>query len=134
MKMQSEFDEKVNLDCQIPANSTIETELKIERCEAVCEGDSILVRCHVSAVIYVFDISEVKALSVCESLPDQIETRDRSTVTVYYPKKGEKLFDVAKRYMTTAAKIAKDNALTESALSSFDSPDSLAGVRKLIIR
>ena len=58
----------------------------------------------------------------------------KATVTVYYPRGGESLFDVAKKYKTTSLKIARDNDLSDQALSSFDTHDSLAGVKKLIIR
>ena len=68
-----------------------------------------------------------------EKKDEENEESDDAVVTVYYPKKNERLFDVAKRYRTTAKKIAAYHELSESVIFSPDSEDSLIGVKRLII-
>lgn len=134
IKLQNTFAKKVNIDCQIPEKCGLEYDLKVDDCEIINDSDVLTVRCFASAVIYLSEQTSVRILTSCESAEGECGARDASVITVYYPKPGEKLFDVAKKYKTTSAKLAKDNALAESVLSSYDSPDSLVGVKKLIIR
>ena len=75
----------------------------------------------------------VKRVLECNEVEGEYEKR-RSCITVYYPEEGETLFEIAKRFQTTGAKIAADNKLDVAAANSPDSADSLAGVKKLIIR
>ena len=77
--------------------------------------------------------TEFSRLYSCESVEGGSFEKDQSTVTVYYPKTGESLFDIAKSYHTTPRKIAMDNKLSERAISSVGAPDSLSGVKKLLI-
>ena len=134
IKLQDEFAKKVNINCQIPEKCTLDYDLKVDDLEIINDSDVLTVRCFISAGIYLSEQSSVRILTSCESAEGEGVARDASVITVYYPKRGEKLFDVAKKYKTTSTKIAKDNALADSVLASYDSPDSLVGVKKLIIR
>lgn len=134
IKIQGSFDEKVNIDLQIPDESALECSFEVDDCEVANDADFLSVKCHVCAKIYISTPQTLRILVSCESAEGEKVSRDASVITVYYPRSGERLFDVAKRYKTTSAKIAKDNSLAETALASFDSPDSLIGVKKLIIR
>ena len=134
IKLQSPFEENVNIDCQIPEDAALEYSLSVSDADIDVGADGIDARCLFSLTVFLSQEHRIKRLSSCERLEGGEATRDRSTVTVYYPKTGERLFDVAKKYKTTSAQIALDNKLSESALSSFDSADSLIGVKRLIIR
>ena len=134
IKMQGDFSEKVNLSFQNSPETLVECHLDVKDCEVINEPQYLVAKCLLTAKIYASKTKTVKVLSRCESRIDSKIERDSSVITVYYPKDGERLFDVAKKYRTTSAKIAKDNELAESALASFDSPASLKGVKKLIIR
>ena len=60
------------------------------------------------------------------------EEKRQSRITVYYPAKGETLFDVAKKFRTTVKDIAVNNSLSESVVSSGASVGVCA--KKLIIK
>jgi len=134
VKIQETFSEKVNLDCQITDKTQVECRLSADDFEVSCGGESINVRCLASALVEVYEARDARMLVKSERVEGERKKRDASVITVYYPKDGESLFEVAKRYKTTALKIANDNALSESAAASFDSSDSLVGIKKLIIR
>lgn len=134
IKIQEEFREKVNVGCQISDKNKLECFLSVNDCEVECDAQILFVKCHVTAKIYVYNPKTVNVLTACEVIDSAVEGRAISKITVYYPKEGDRLFDVAKKYKTTSKKIAEDNLLTESALSSFDTANSLMGVKKLIIR
>ena len=133
-KIQSQFDEKVNVDCQNKGKTYLDAQLYVEDCEATDEGETLSVRCFVCAKYCLFSNKSARVITLCEADENGEILSEKSTVTVYYPRSGERLFDIAKRYKTTSLKIAKDNELSDSALASFDSPDSLVGVKRLVIR
>ncbi len=134
-KMQGSFEENVNIDCQIKDKTALlDAILSIEDLEAVNDGDYLSVRCAVSVKYHLSAAKCVRLLTYCEAVETEESESKKATVTVYYPRGGERLFDVAKKYKTTSLKIARDNDLSDQALSSFDSPDSLVGVKRLIIR
>jgi len=133
-KIQSQFDEKVNIDCQNKGKTQLDAQLYVEDCEVSDEGESLLIRCFLCAKYYLFSNKSARVITLCETEENRELLSEKSTVTVYYPQSGERLFDIAKKYKTTSLKIAKDNELSDSALASFDSPDSLIGVKRLIIR
>ena len=63
------------------------------------------------------------------------EKRDRQgRILVYYPDSEDTLFSVARRFHTTTRKIAIDNSLTEATVADKNTPDSLRGIDKLIIK
>lgn len=134
VKMQGSFCENVMFDLQIPDGTALDYALEVKECEPYIDAESLNVRCSVLAKVYLSKASNIRRLCFCESVDGEPKEHDYSVINVYYPKAGERLFDVAKKYHTTSAKIAMDNSLSESAASMLDSPDSLAGVKKLIIR
>ena len=133
-KIQGSFEENVNIDCQIKGKSILDATLNIEDLEAVNDGDYLTVRCAISVKYHLSAAKSVRLLTYCEAVESEDNAPKKASVTVYYPRGGERLFDVAKKYKTTSLKIARDNELSDQALSSFDTHDSLAGVKKLIIR
>lgn len=133
-KIQGQFDEKVNFPCQIKDKTMLDALLSVEDVEITNEEENLSARCLISVKYRLLSTKTVRRITLCEALESEQNEGDKSSITVYYPRNGERLFDVAKKYRTTSEKIAKDNELSESALASFDSPDSLFGVKKLIIR
>ena len=133
-KIHSDFKENVNLSCQLPENASVECTLLAVDCEPCMDSENITAKCSVTAKLSVFTKEKINRLSSCNTVLGETKAKKDSVITVYYPKNGEKLFDVAKRYKTTSQKIAIDNKLSETALSSLDTAESLLGVKKLIIR
>lgn len=134
VKMQGSFVENVNFDFQIPEETVLDYVLEVKECEPYIDAENINIRCLVVAKIRLSKPSNIKRLSYSESGESAPRQYDFSVINVYYPKSGECLFDIAKKYHTTSAKIAMDNNLSESAASMLDSPDSISGIKKLIIR
>ena len=64
---------------------------------------------------------------------DEAYSKEGAKITVYYPTAEDTLFSVAKRFHTSAVKVASDNSLTESVMSRENSEGSLQGVKKLLI-
>ena len=65
------------------------------------------------------------------------EPREKSgcpKITVYYPEEGDTLFDVARKFRTTAERVAIDKSLTEAALADGCGKSSLHGVKMLLIK
>ena len=60
--------------------------------------------------------------------------RGSSVVTVYFPTGSDSLFDIARRYHTTPERIASLNSLTEECVNLSGAPESLGGLKRLIIR
>ncbi len=134
VKMQKSFMENVNFDLQIPEETVLDCAIEIKDCEPYVDAENLNIRCLAVAKMHLFKNSSIKRLCSCQASEGELKKHDSAVINVYYPKTGERLFDVAKRYHTTSAKIAMDNSLSESVVSMLDSPDSLSGIKKLIIR
>ena len=55
----------------------------------------------------------------------------KTRISVYYPEEGDELFDIAKKFRTTEAKLAEDNSLVLETASVGDTV--LHGVKKLLV-
>ena len=75
-----------------------------------------------------------RCLSQIDPIGEAQEKTRNGKITVYYPDSDDTLFDVARKFRTTAERVAIDNALTEAAISDGCAPASLAGVEMLIIK
>ncbi|MBR5140536.1 MAG: DUF3794 domain-containing protein, partial [Clostridia bacterium] len=124
IKLQSKFNKKVNINCQICDKNRVDWHISVKDTDVACDGEALHVKCCVEAELKVYNPSQISILTACDPIGEMQPVRGKSQITVYYPKSGDRLFDVAKKYKTTSRKIAEDNLLSESALSSFDSPDS----------
>ena len=133
IKIQDEFSEKVKIGCQNTDKIDLDYQLSIIDTDVVCDADSLMIKCYAVAKISLYKPKTVSVLTSCEVIDEPCTDKPLSKITVYYPKAGDRLFDVAKKYKTTSQKIAKDNQLSESALASYDTTDSLVGIKKLII-
>ncbi len=76
---------------------------------------------------------EVRCVAECNPVAGDASVPRRSVITVYYPDSGETLFDVAKAFRSTVARIALDNSLTESVYKSAETVLSDIGAKSLII-
>ena len=73
-------------------------------------------------------------LSEIDSIGEPEEKKKNGKISVYYPDTEDTLFDVARKFRTTAERVAIDNSLTEAAIADGCSPASLVGVDMLIIK
>jgi len=70
-------------------------------------------------------VSELRKTGECDS--------SHGVITVYYPDENDTLWSVGKKYSQSLAKLAQNNALSESVFSESSTRDSLLGVETLII-
>ena len=62
---------------------------------------------------------------------DAVATDGKTRICVYYPTDGEELFDIARKFRTTEAKLAEDNSLVLETASTGDR--ALHGVKRLLV-
>ena len=133
IKMSRPFVQNVNLNCQNYANSIIDYSIQPVLCEGSFDADDMYVKCILKVKTKLSAPSKITRLATCSVGGDAEIMASASRITVYYPSADDTLFSVAKRFHTTAAKLCCDNSI-EATASTHDAPDSLSGVKKLLIR
>ena len=133
IKFTSPFSANVNCSCQIPTSAEILCSVRALDVDFSLDAERLSVKCPVKVAYTVTEPKVIKRLVECRAVGEAKYKSKPSVVTVYYPEKDESLFEVAKKFHTTVAKIAKDNALGEQtvALGAQNNPPE---VKKLIIR
>ena len=86
--------------------------------------DKLILNAELYPSVELFEKSTVSALDSATLKKDTEYKSDASSVRVYFPKNGDILWEIAKRYHTTSGKIAEQNSLDS---------DSLNGVKSIII-
>ncbi len=124
----------VNLNCHTTENTEALARVDVYGCECVIEEESLAVKCSANVRYELTEKREIKRLTECNTTGDGEYKPDGSVITVYYPTDDETLFDVAKKFHTTTAKLGTDNAISETVLSSPDSNGTLSGIKRLIIK
>jgi hypothetical protein len=132
-KLQSPFSEIVNINYQIPQGALLEYAVSPIDVEPIFDFENLNFKTGICIKIYLILPTKFSRLYSSESVEGSFFERDESKITVYYPKTGENLFEIAKIHHTTPGKIAMDNKLSEGAISSVNTSDSLVGIKKLLI-
>lgn len=133
IKTQISFEENVNIDCQNYANSMIDCKIYAVMCDGELDAENLYVKILLCGKIKVEERCEIMRLESSSVIGEPKHKSTASRITVYYPTKGDTLFSVAKKFHTTTAKIAEDNAISESVLASgIDS--CLEELERLVIR
>lgn len=134
IKFQQAFEQNVNLNCQTDGNTQLDFSLSCVDCEGSLDAEDLYVKISLKCKMYL--TSPDKICRLCESrvLGEVENAPSPSRITVYFPTREDTLFGVAKRFHTTAARIAEDNSISEGASLDLSSSESLLGVRKIIIR
>lgn len=134
VKFTVPFAVNVNCGCQLPDTAALECTVSAIDTEATLDSEKLSVKSSLKIGYRVSNSAAIRRITECNTVGDTEYFNTSSTVTVYYPDNDETLFEIAKKYHTTGAKIAADNNLSEPTLAISDLPASLAGVKKLIIR
>ncbi len=134
VKFTAPFSVTVKPGKDLPSDAELIARASVVDVESTLDAEHLNVKCCLKVGYRVTKNSTVRRMAECNDLGGEEYSEKKSSITVYYPDDGESLFDIAKKFHTTGAKIAADNKLAEPTLSSMDSPDSLSGVKKLIIR
>ncbi len=134
IKFTSSVAVNANLGCQIPEDAICSAKLYPASCEINIDSENLYISASPTAVIAISRECAETALSACNIVGDTRYEGRSSKISVYYPEKGESLFEIAKKFHTTSLEIAKDNKLAD-AVSVGGAPLELAtGFDKLIIR
>ncbi len=134
VKFTSPFSISVKSDKDFSDDCELVARVSVTDVDSTLDTEHLNVKCSLNVGYRVTKNETVRRMTECNDLGEGELEEKRSCITVYYPDESETLFDIAKRFRTTGAKIAADNKLSEPVLSSMDSKSSLAGVKKLIIR
>ena len=130
------FAVNVNYNCQISEKTRIECSASVVSCEGMLDADDMHLKCILKIKSRIETQGNIRRLAECTSVEGEYTVTDTpspSHITVYYPTAEDSIFSVAKRFHTTTAKLACDNMIVDTA-SATDSSDSLAGIKKLVIR
>ncbi len=134
LKMSTPFEINVNCGCQIPENSTLECNVSVVDVNCTVDSEKINVVCELKLSYRILLPHCIRRAVSCNAVGENSYSNQKSRIVVYTPDNDETLFEIAKKFHTSPAKIAKDNKLSEAALASPSSQISLKGVGKLIIR
>lgn len=133
LKLDIPFVTKVKNSCQNAHITDCLCDIYLTSNSVTLDADKIYIKATIFSTIEQISTSNIRYVS-SSVFTDEVYEKFGSDVVVYYPESGESLFDVARSFHTSLLKIASDNSLSESVFRSCDSPASLVGVRKLIIK
>ena len=68
--------------------------LSVEDVEITNEEENLSARCLISVKYRLLSTKTVRRITLCEALESEQNEGDKSSITVYYPRNGERLFDV----------------------------------------
>lgn len=131
VKFSSPFVTNVNISCQNNEKMEYEAKVITHSASAGIDAENIYASCAIEVFLTVCEEKNEHVLTMM-SLGEPISKNQAASITVYYPDEGDTLFSVAKRFRSSAAKLATDNGI-DQAVASADSGDPLSGVKRLIV-
>lgn len=82
-------------------------------------SDKIEVRTENAIAAEIYKVENIRYLSSIEALQEK-NNKDMAALTLYFPTKGERLWDIARRYSTTVQAIKSENGIDEDVIKSED--------------
>ena len=110
-----------------------EVRVKAHNAGATFDASKLYASCLLEISAVVTEEKHLKRLSASSKIPDETFEDNASRIVIYYPGAEENLFSIAKKYRTTALKIASDNALDAKVIADADGKSLPAGAKKLLI-
>ncbi len=125
----------VDFKCELPTLSAAQKYSECINAEASgvrvrAEKDSLYADAELYLSAFVKGIDTERTVKSAETLED-IKDIEGDCVKIYYPDKNESLWSIGKKYAKSIEALSKVNSLDRSCP---DSPDSLGGVRSLVIK
>ncbi len=133
VKTSVPFEQFVNMSCQIHDNTRVFCHSDVTEAKMEIDSGRVSMSALVSSRVSLYSERKQRCLGA-SYLTDEEYVTDAGVVTVYYPDPAESIFGVAKKFHTSVARIAEDNALAESVFASPHSSLSAHGLKKLIIK
>lgn len=134
LKFSVPFAESISFGLPIPAGASLECNVKSYDAKLTPNENTFYAEADVCIGVSAFCERTATRLVKSEAVGEPMASRAANVISVYYPEEDETLFEVAKRFKTSAMKIASDNALSAEVVNSQNSRGSLASVNKLIIK
>lgn len=131
LKLEAPLEETISLPTRLSDTGKIEAVASVIRPTVSLDSEWVYINSTIEVSVVATEEKTLKILDSSEVSESESEERS-ATVTVYYPEKGDTLFSVAKAHRTRAAKLARDNNLTEAVMAGAED-GSLDGVKRLII-
>ena len=133
LKFSSPFEIKANKSCQNNENRQVFVKITANSASAYVSENKMCASCILDALINVVEEKNEKILVSLTVKEDEEIVENEGRITVYYPSDDDTLFSVAKRFRTSAVKVAADNELTESVFADDGEGGKLVGVKRLLI-
>ncbi len=133
IKTQIPFSQNVNINCQFDENSMLDCKLYAVMCEGAFDAEELHIKVVLGGKMTIENRCEIMRLENCRKAGDASFKVTPSRITVYYPSTDDTLFSVAKKFHTTAEKIARDNGISESVMAR-GVQSSVSDMDRLIIR
>ena len=131
LKFNSPLTVNVNISCQNLDKCKLFAKISPAGCEWEIDGENLNLVIWYTISHSLSEEENVRCLASCDTVGDMEYEKKVSRISVYYPDENETLFDVAKKFYTSVADIAKDNMIAEP--TALGIPAKL-GFKKLIIR
>lgn len=110
-----------------------EVQVKAHNAGATFDSSKLYASCLLEISAVVTEDKHIKRLSSSYKLSEETFESNSSRIVVYYPDEDENLFSIAKKYRTTALKIATDNSLGAEVFADAEGKGRPIGVKKLLI-
>lgn len=133
LKFSEPFSINVNSDCQNADNLRYEVKVYARGADANIDANNLYASASLEAVALFYDDKTVKVLASSDKVVGGEFSSEGAKITVYYPSKDDTVFDVARKYHTSVAKLASDNMLTEEVIKGESEGGGLGGVKRLIV-
>lgn len=115
-----EFAINVNINCQNAANLMHKIKIECRDLSASIDENKIELSAKAELEICTMLACSAKILTSSNIVEGTEESDVKTKITVYYPERGERLFDIAKKFRTTVEKISADNQTAVRAMSDGD--------------
>lgn len=129
----AEFDSDFKYTCDLscsPASPTISVIASIAETKCRIDNGRLESDSELCLAVRVEESCPIRAVSEVNMTRLAAEKSSAANMIVYYPAKGESLWDIAKKYHTDALELAEKNALN---MTAPDAPDVLARTAFIII-
>ena len=116
MKFNKEMLLELPFGMDLPSGARADVSVSVSDVESTVSADELVFDVKMLLKYRVFMDTSMQSVKKLTKSGEELKS-DPSVYTVYYPDKGESLFAVAKKFNTTRARLAADNALSEQTLS-----------------
>ena len=133
LKIDVPFEKYVNFGCRYPENTRVECAAEVSDVCIELDASSVRPRAVVTTYLTLVEDKRITRLAASSVGTESFE-QTCGRVHVVFPEPTDTLFEIAKRYHTTVSHVAALNSLTEECVAQKSTKESLAGIRRLIIK